>query len=261
MRKGVFSFYTHYQIGGGMNKTVLALLVSVCATVLSAHSEECDYEIQGDLEYDRGDMRFYHDNEKTVLRIDTNNQLYIDGHQQNLSDEQQELVNEYAQAVREMIPLFFGLVVDAGAIGVEVATLAVNTLFEGEDIEGLTDTLAEIKTEFVDQLDPEHFSTRDFDGDELESLIENTVEQAMVVMLPELAAMAVTSVFSSESDPSQFEGRLKKLEHLIETRAQAEFEVLEARFEGLCKRLEKMDGVERRLAEHNLSQFDFIEES
>ncbi len=244
-----------------MKKLILALAVSLFAIHGLAHQTDCDYNVQGEFAFDSGDLRFFSDDNDRVVQIDRNNQLYIDGSQYTLNAKQQRLVSDYADQVRELVPLVFDLIVEGSEIGIEAATLALTTLFEGEDVQGLTESLDGIRSELVGKIDPEHFSTHNFDDEDLEKQIEDTVKSALATLLPEIAAMAVRSVLAGDGEISQLEERAELLEELIEERVEARADELEIKADSLCERLEHMDKLEEMLAEHDLARINFIEES
>ena len=243
-----------------MKKTVMALVLSLFAIAGFAHQTDCDYEVEGEFAFDSGDLHFFNEADDRVVQISRGNQLYIDGNLQSLNVDQQLLVNEYADQVRELVPLVFDLIVEGSEIGVEAATLALTTLFEGEDVESLTNSLKDIRSDLMDKIDPEHFSTHDFDDEDLEDQIEATVKNAIATLLPEVAAMAIRSVLAGDGELSQLEERAEKLEGLIEQRVEDRVDGLEKKAELLCERLERMDALELLLAKHDLERIDFIEE-
>ena len=218
---------------------------------------DCDYEINGEFEYDAGEMTFVDDGEQ--VRIDKQDRLYVDGTRKSLSDTQQELISEYASQVREMIPAVFEVVREAGEIGVNAVTMALQVLFENEDLKDVTDELEAIRSDMSDELDAEHFSTAEFEGEEFGDRIGATVEKAMIKIVPEIAAIAVRAVFRGEDEVSEIEKRAENLEALIEERVEVRAHALESKAEALCVRLERIDVVESQLDKEQLSEIDFIE--
>jgi hypothetical protein len=245
----------------GMKKSILAFAVSLVAISGFAHQTDCDYDVQGEFAFHSGDLRFFNEDNDRIVQINRDNQLYIDGNPQHLDANQQQLVSDYADQVRELVPLVFDLIVEGSEIGIEAATLALTTLFDGEDVDDLTDSLDDIRSELVDKIDPEHFSTQNFDDEDLEDQIEQTVKSALATLLPEVAAMAIRSVLAGDGEISQLEERAEKLEGLIEQRVEARADELEHKADSLCERLQDMDKLEDLLAEHDLGRIDFIEES
>ena len=244
-----------------MNKTRLAGLLSLCAFAAlstSAH-QQCDFGLEGELEYNEGEITFLTQSGEIKVRIDQQNVLYLEGDRQSLDSEQQKLVSAYAAQIRETIPLVFEIIVEASEIGLQAATMALEVLFEGEDFDGLSKDLAEIREDLEQKIDATHFSTRQFEDSELEERIEATVSKAVATVMPEIAAMAIRAAFSDEGGLAGIEARADKLELLIEQKVEARADALEVRAEGLCKVMEKLDALEEKLAQHKLPEIDFID--
>jgi len=242
-----------------MKKLLLTVVLSLLAVSGFAHQMNCEYVVQGDFAFKSGDLHFFSKDNDSSVEINRIDHLYIDGNRQSLDDQQQKLVSEYAEQVRVLVPLVFDLVVEGSEIGVDAATLALTTLFENEDVDALLDSMEEIRSDLIGKIDPNNFSTQDFDGGDLDQQIDTTVKRALVTLLPEVASMVVSSILTGDGELSQLAERAEKLEKLIEKHVEARADELETKAESLCKRLERMDEVESRLARLNLERIDFIE--
>jgi len=242
-----------------------ALSLALLSAPAQAHDNEmCDYQMDYDLIIENSALTF-EQNSGTKIAIDQDNRLYINGAEKSLNSEQQQLVDEYADGVRDLVPEVVSIAVEGVNLGVQAASMALGTLLgEGDpDFEHFNFQINELADDITMKLDANNFSSKQLEeafDNEFEQKIEEVVEQAVTKITPRLMAKMVTAALSgNEGEISDLEERANSIEHEIEDFVEPKAEALEARAEELCGSIDKLDSLETKMVDSGLEMMDLID--
>jgi len=242
-----------------------ALALALVSAPAKAHSGDmCNYNMDYDLTIDNSSIRFDKDSGDEIT-IDQDNNLFINGSAKSLDSHQQQLVDNYADGVRLLIPEVTSLAIEGVNLGVKAASMALGTLLgEGDpDFERFSYKITELADSITSKLDADNFSSKHIEqafDDDFEQEIEDVVEEAVAELTPRLMAKIVTAAMSGEDgEISDLEHRAESLEHDIEEFVEPQVEALEARADELCASVEELDSLETEMVESGLVMMDLIE--
>ncbi len=245
--------------------SLFLITTPVITTSLQAHSNEmCNYEMDYDLTIEDSALSFTQESGKNIT-IDQDNQLSVNGKKKQLDSQQQQLIDDYADGVRDLIPEVTALAIEGVNLGVEAATMALSILLDGSDpdIERFTGKLNQLAQNITVKLDANHFSTKDLEDafdSEFEEEIESIVEEAVTEITPILISKVLTAAMSGEDGTiSDIEHRAEFLEHEIEDYVEPRADALEARADELCDSISSLDALETKMVESGLEMMDMIE--
>lgn len=241
----------------------LLVAASVCAglaaTPVLAHDNNCDIDLQGDLDFTEQQFTITMQNDQQVTFFN-DNRVSVDGDILSLNDDQQALVEDYRAAINEAVPMSLGLVAE----GFELAGTAITEVFGqllGADDPLVTDfqqTLTQMQQEVDQHFYAEDGSVRvrrdDFgDNGWMESQWEQKFEQTIEDMVSEatgkLLMVVGKEMLSGDGDMSDFEQRMESFGENLEQRIERQAEGIEDKAEDLCEVLHEADNAEQQLAE------------
>jgi len=199
------------------------------------------------------------------ITIDRDNRLFINGNEKALDNRQQQLIDDYADGVRDLVPEVIAIVIEGVNLGVEAATLALGMLL-GEndpDIVQFSMKLNELADTITMKLDANNFNSKSLEetfDKEFEGRVEAIVEEAITELTPRLVAKALTAAMSGdEGEMSDLEQRAEYLEGEIENYVEPRAEALEARAEKLCQSVDTLDALEGKMVDSGLDMMDLID--
>ncbi len=245
--------------------SLFLITTPVITTSLQAHSNEmCNYEMDYDLTIEDSALSFTQESGKNIT-IDQDNQLFVNGKKKQLDSKQQQLIDDYADGVRDLIPEVTALAIEGVNLGVEAATMALSILLDGSDpdIARFSEKLNQLAQNITVNLDANHFSTKNLEeafDSEFEAEIETIVEEAVTEITPKLISKVITAAMSGEEGTiSDIEQRAEFLEHEIEDYVEPRADALEARADELCDSIGNLDALETKMVESGLEMMDLIE--
>lgn len=235
----------------------LALASAMTLTPAFAHDNECNVELHGSLKYHQGLLSVDMGN-GSVMAIDGDRELSINGEAIALSGTQQGWVDEYYDNIDKAIPMTLEIATE----GLAVANVAVSEVF-GEllgadnsltdDFDQMFTTLEEkLDSSFYDEAGNIHIDSTQFEGDdwfdesweaEFEQQVESLVSQSMGQILIAVG----TQMLWNDGDMSDFEERMERFGETIETRIESEAEALEDKAEKLCDVLKQANYAEHKM--------------
>lgn len=233
----------------------LAVALSLSAATVSAHDNDmtCDADFAYNIEIQDKGLSFTSKDQEKVL-ITSSSELFLDGQKQLLSPDQLELLEEYNQKVRELLPLASGVAEEASAIAIEAvgsvtAALLHDNPDKAEEFVARVETIsAELKQHISNtHLRPEavvdYVESSDFEA-EFESLIETAVTDFMENNVGEMIAAAMSG---NEEKVKAFEKRMETFGKDLEEKMERRAEQLELQAEKLCDLVERIDHTETQL--------------
>ena len=241
------------------------ILFFVSFTTLAAgarQSDECQIDFAADLRIDQTSLTFTPSDGQTIT-LDEKNRLIIDGEVQQLSPEQQQLIDAYAEEIRFAVPEVVELIQEATDIGVEAALLVLSNLFVLADddeafkagIQRVETGLKSLQKEVLADYQLDHIANRD---EEIEQKAEAIAHRAVTTLLPEVASMAIKTLLSNGESLKEFQAQTENLEEMIEQHVETRAESLEPRAQRLCERVRHLDAIETELTRRGITEVDFF---
>lgn len=228
----------------------LSVLLAMSATTAMAHSNSCDIDMKYDININGSDISLSED-EKVQVRIDSSNNLYLDGEHQDLTGRQKELLAAYAGDVREFLPVVNEIAVDATTLALEAVsdvseTLLVNSPDAADKIQARVQEIAEGLRSHVSQ---SHLYSQKLEAyiedsefeEELESLIREVVADMVQGNIGTVIAAAMRG---DEAEVKAFEEKMEKFGRDMEEKYERKAEEIELKAEKLCELVEEMDKKE-----------------
>lgn len=257
-------------------KTLIATAILVASTSIStnafAHSiqhDNCDVEMNAGIKINT-DVIEFSKNDKVLYTIEGESNLMINNESIYLSTEQEDLITQYSNSIRAVVPEVKGLAIE----GIAMATEGVNMAFDellgpGNDVGAeLTNELNKISVEIQDKFSIEKGINLDEDGkiagdfldDEFEQRLESTIENAVKNSMGSLMMAVGQEMLFSGGDMDAFETRMEnfgqQIEHQMESRGLA----IEQRANSLCSSIQAIDVIESQLQQEIdvLADFDVL---
>ncbi|AKE52134.1 DUF2884 family protein [Kangiella geojedonensis] len=231
----------------------VALSLSLGTAVAHSDNMTCDADFAYNIEIQDKGLSFSSKDQEKVL-ITASSELFLDGQKQLLSPEQLELLEEYNQKVRDLLPLASGVAEEASSIAIEAvgsvaAALLQDSPERAEEFVARVETIsAELKQHISSShLRPEalvdYVESSDFEA-EFESLIETAVTEFMENNVGEMIAAAMSG---NEEKVKAFEKRMESFGKDLEDKMERRAEQLELQAEKLCDLVQNIDKTETQL--------------
>lgn len=245
----------------------LISLVLVLA-VSSAAAEQCNVQIDTDLHVSPQLLAFY-DKDKMLYQIQDGRHLLVDGKSLELNSAQQELVMQYDQQVRALMPEVRDMALD----GIDLAILGVTTVFDellGERNKisaqlqaELTHLKSDVRRYFdgdVISINREQKGTPELFGQYFETRMERIMETSVQDSIGDILVAVGKELFASGGDKESFEERMNHFGKTLEAQMQTQSAKLEERGLSLCQAAKELDVVENQLrsAVPNIRRLDLI---
>ncbi|AXR07749.1 DUF2884 family protein [Salinimonas sediminis] len=241
-----------------MKMSAIALVLLTSVTPVMAHqNDSCDINLRGDVHYNPAQITLTLPNRDQV-QINQDHSLYLNAQPIHLSASQQANVAGYYEAINEAVPMSM----EMADKGLAMANGAVTEVFAhllGEDDELVTEfqtSFAEMRQSLEQQFYTDDGSikiTANNDASdnwlgsdweqEFEQRIEDLAERATGKLLMALAGQW----FSSDDNLESFEQRMENFGEDLESRMEAQAEMLEQQAHKLCRILRQADGYETQM--------------
>jgi hypothetical protein len=169
--------------------------------------------------------------------------LFIDGKEQTLSPADHERLTRFESELHELVP-------QMQQVAVQATDIAFTALIE------VARGLASDPKSAISSLEQAHQRVRrEIDSKPLivfnDDAIKGVVEPIVTKFVPEIAGGAVTmalkAAFGGEQASKDFQARMDRMEHELDTRVDAQAKSLEPLAEAMCQRLRRMDGLDDTL--------------
>ncbi|RDV24002.1 DUF2884 family protein [Alteromonas aestuariivivens] len=260
-----------------MKKSTLFFVISTSLAVtgtVAAHdgsSNDCNVDLQGDLEYYQGVLSVNMD-DGSSMSINNQHQLTVNGETVNLDKDQQRWVSDYYDSIDTAIPMTLEIAHD----GLEIASAAVGEVLGellGEDDEftgefrELFDSLSdEMHSKFYDQngnirVDSGTFDEQSWFDNAWESEFEQRVESLVTQSMGKIMIAVGTQMLWGGGDMEAFEARMENFGEDIEHRFESSADALELKANALCEILAKADYAENHMQQSipGLSELNLLD--
>ncbi|MDY6977505.1 MAG: DUF2884 family protein [Pseudomonadota bacterium] len=243
----------------------LLLSVAITSALISGHAfahdtsfqnNSCDMELDGHIQYYQGDLTVQMHN-GSVMTIDAQHNMTINGESVSLDREQQRWVSEYYNNIDIAIPMTLTIASE----GLQIANVAVTEVFTellggdqmGDDFNELFNSLeTKLNTSFYDDVGNIRVDSTKFDEpgwfdesweQEFETQIESLISESMGRILIAVG----TQMLWEGGDMSEFEQKMERWGEDLEYRLESQAASLEEKGEALCKVLKKADYAEGKM--------------
>ena len=242
-------------------KSLIATAILLASGSAIAHdtsfsADSCDVDLSAGITINQSDLTFTRGDEE-LYKIVANKHLIIDGESLDLSPSQQQIVSQYSQDIRAVVPEVKDLALEAIDLASEGVNLAFNELLgEGNDVAAeLTEHLSAIKHDIDVELDltkeisiDEHgnFGDGTF-GDDFEQRIEQAVESTIKNSMGTLLIAIGQEMLFSGGDTEAIETRMESFGEQIEQQMEERGQAIEAKAEALCHSVVGIDVLEEAM--------------
>ncbi|KTF08051.1 conserved hypothetical protein, secreted [marine sediment metagenome] len=243
----------------------LLLSVAVTSALISGHAfahdtsfqnNSCDMELDGHIQYYQGDLTVQMDN-GSVMTIDAQHNMTINGESVSLNREQQRWVSEYYNNIDIAIPMTLTIASE----GLQIANVAVTEVFTellggdqmGDDFNELFNSLeTKLNTSFYDdagniRVDSTKFDEPGWFDESWEQEFETQIESLISESMGRILIAVGTQMLWDGGDMSEFEQKMERWGEDLEYRLESQAASLEEKGEALCKVLKKADYAEGKM--------------
>lgn len=243
----------------------LLLSVAVTSALISGHAfahdtsfqnNSCDMELDGHIQYYQGDLTVQMDN-GSVMTIDAQHNMTINGESISLNSEQQHWVSEYYNNIDIAIPMTLTIASE----GLQIANVAVTEVFTellggdqmGDDFNELFNSLeTKLNTSFYDdagniRVDSTKFDEPGWFDESWEQEFETQIESLISESMGRILIAVGTQMLWEGGDMSEFEQKMERWGEDLEYRLESQAASLEEKGDALCKVLKKADYAEGQM--------------
>lgn len=249
-------------------KTLVASLLLLSAGSAAAHNA-CNMDLGAGVRITDKSIEFYRDDQQ-IYKIVENQYLVVKGQVLKLSQAQQDVVTDYAQSIRTVVPQVHSIAVN----GIEMAIQAITITFDG-----LLGQKNQVSSQLISELsrvrsDVDNYFTSgqpinfnkgsegpDFLGKNFEARIERIVEASVEDSVGSIMIAMGKEIISSGGDMEAFSARMEKFGAQIETQMNAKAATMEERGNQLCGSMRVVEANEEQLRQlvPAVATFDVIQ--
>jgi hypothetical protein len=254
---------------------LIPLLLFVCLTSFSSLAKQCSINFNYGVIIDPNHIRMI-DLDKTIVQINNESQLFVEGREIELNHEQQQLIKQFSLGIRDQIPEIVSIAIEGVDIGLKAVNKAIGSL-TGENsasqqkIQTKFDELKwRIRTRFNQSANNYFIAPQDFaDFDdiftgEFEQEIEEIISDSIGTILLAVGEAMIgdnTQSTGGEQRLSTFDERMETLGKDLELEISASANALEEKAEQFCFKLNELDEIENKIKHSikSLKHFNLIE--
>ena len=261
--------YVYAQKGKNMKNRLMmsftALTVLLSTNVAFAHEDQfhnnaCDIQLIQDVTI-TPDHILIRSNDKTLYDLYKNDMVFYKGEKIQLTPEQKDLVSQYVEDSRNLVPAVNRVVVDS----IQVASDALSKTFDefgiDNDIESKFNELQYTLQEQYRMADGTyHFTNDNLHADYANEKIDEAIEDVMADLVPSLIGNVLQLVGKAMTEGEDGFAHLEGMDERIEQEIEAQAERLEEQVEILCQDVKRLNELEDRIQKSSseFNQFDVI---
>ncbi len=254
---------------------IFALLLFIALFSSNSLAEQCSVNFNYGVIIDPSHIRMI-EHGKTVVQINGESQLFVEGREIELNHEQQQLIGQFSSGIRNQVPEIVSIAIEGVDIGLKAVSKAIGSL-TGENsasqqkIQTKFDELKwRIRTRFNQSANNYYIAPQDFaDFDdiftgEFEQEIEEIISDSIGTILLAVGEAMISDNTDSrggEQRLSTFDERMESMGKDLELEISASANALEKKAEQFCLKLTELDEIESKIHQSikQLSQFNLIE--
>lgn len=255
-----------------MIKIITLLLVGLSS--FSGQSKQCSVNFNYGVIIDPAHLRMI-DHGQTIVQINGENQLFVEGRELALNVKQQQLISQFVLGIRAQVPEIVSIAIEGVDLGLKAVNKAIGSL-TGENsasqqkIQTKFDELKwRIRTRFNQSANNYYIAPQDFaDFDdiftgEFEQEIEEIISDSIGTILLAVGEAMISddSSHGSEQRLSTFDDRMETMGKDLELEITASANDLAKKAEKFCLKLSDLDKIEGEIHRliKPLKQFNLIE--
>jgi len=249
----------------------LACCMGVIST--SVYAEHCDVNFNYGVVIDPAHIRVLNQG-LTYVQINGEHQLFVNGREAELNSEQEALISQYSEGIRQQVPEIVSIAIE----GVDIGLKAVNKVIGGltgensashQRIQEKFDELqVRLRKRFNHSDQSYYIAPQDFDdfdeifAGEFEQEIEEIISESVGTILMAVGeAMTNRDEENIEQRVGTFDERMENMGKDLELQVGAQANALELKAEQFCHSLIELNKVETKMKSiiPELEDFDLIE--
>jgi hypothetical protein len=169
--------------------------------------------------------------------------LFIDGEEATLSAADHERLRQLETEVQVLIP-------EVGQITVEAINIAFTALIEvarglSSDPKASVAGLEKAREQALGKVTASSIFL--LNEDAVEGIVEPIITEFVPELVGEAVSMAMKMAFAGEAKAKEFEARMERMEHELDTKVEARAKALEPLAEVMCKRLRRIDEIDNAI--------------
>jgi hypothetical protein len=250
-------------------------LLLLCLLSSNSFAEQCSVNFNYGVIIAPHHLRIL-EHSRTIIQINNENQLFVEGREITLTDNQQQLITQFSVGIRKQVPEIVSLAIEGVEVGLKAVNKAIGSL-TGENsaaqqkIQTKFDELKwRIRTRFNHSANNYFIAPQDFaDFDniftgEFEQEIEEIISNSIGTILLAVGEAMVTDSsdnYGSEERLSTFDTRIESMGKSLEFDISANADALKIKAEKFCFELSQLDEIEKKI-NHSikaLHNFNLIE--
>jgi hypothetical protein len=241
-----------------MRNLILVGVLLCGASQVSAN--QCNVEIDGNLQLENAVLSIKTSDSSNIV-IDQSKQLFVDGEQILLTEQQQQWVNSYYDGIHAAVPEAAGIAKDAIALASDAVNQAFGQLL-GEDndafteLSGKIDAIGEdIQYNFYAQdssirIHSEQFENGEVFGNQWEHKFQQAIEELVTESIGRLMVAVGTELIFSGGNMDELGQRMDKFGRDIEEKVEYQSAAIEAKADAFCATLANIDYAENKLQQN-----------
>ncbi|MDO6445838.1 DUF2884 family protein [Colwellia sp. 1_MG-2023] len=249
------------------------VLIASSFCVHNALAEQCDINLKYGVIIDPSHVRII-EHGKTYIQVNGNHQLFINGSEIPLSDEQKQLVSEYFSGIREQIPEIVSIAIESVDVGLKVVNKVIAGI-TGENsashqkLQKQFDELQwRIRTRFNHSDNSFYIAPQDFDNfddvlaGEFEEEIEAIITDSIGTIVSTVGnAISSHDIESSEQRPNTLVRNMGNISK--DLKLNSKISTIESKVSVFCQQLKNLNTIEQKLNENiiKLKSFNLIDKN
>lgn len=248
-----------------------SMLVS-CLFISAANAQQCDINFNYGVIIDPAHLRIISQGQ-TYVQINDQHQLFVNGREIPLNNEQKKQLSEYSNGIRSQVPAIVSIAIEGVELGLKAVNKVISSL-TGENSashqqfqEKFNEMKWRLRTRFNHSDDSYYIAPQDFyDFDEIfagefEKEIETIVTDSVGTILVAVGeAMTHREEQSTEQRVETFDQHIETMGNDIKIDISNQANALENKAEIICANLVKLDQLENKIQLEipALAQFNLI---
>jgi len=242
---------------------ILPILLLTSLVSFISKADQCSVNFNYGVIIDPSHIRMI-DMGQTVVQINDNHQLFVQGREIQLNEQQQQLINQFSSDIRAQVPEIVSIAIDGVDIGLKAVNKAIGSL-TGENsaaqqkVQAKFDELKwRIRARFNQSANNYYIAPQDFtDLDdiftgEFEQEIEEIITDSIGTILLAVGEAMIKNNDNNDSGHSEqrlstFDERIETMGKGLELEISANATALKNKAEQFCLKLNELDNLESEI--------------
>jgi hypothetical protein len=234
-------------------------LLVTCLFISAANAQQCDINFNYGVIIDPAHLRIVNHGQ-TYVQINGQHQLFVNGREIVLNDEQKIQLSEYSAGIRNQVPAIVSVAIEGVELGLKAVNKVISSL-TGENSsshqqfqEKFDEMKWRLRTRFNHSDESYYIAPQDFDdfeqifAGEFEREIESIVSDSVGTILVAVGeAMTHREEQSREQRVETFDQRIETMGDDIKLDISKQATALEVKAAKICASLIKLDDIENKL--------------